>query len=58
MVRKSKVFPLEVKAGKSGSLKSLHRYLQEYGGDGVVLQDIHVVGGQSSITFWPLYTRL
>lgn len=58
MVRKGRVFPLEVKAGKSGSLKSLHRYLQEYGGEGVVLQDIHAVGEQAPITFWPLYTKL
>ena len=38
VARQGKVFPLEVKAGKSGSLKSLHRYLQEFGGEGVVLQ--------------------
>ncbi|MBF0547595.1 MAG: ATP-binding protein [Candidatus Riflebacteria bacterium] len=58
IARQGKVFPLEVKTGKSGSLKSLHRYLQEYGSEGVVLQDIHVVGQQSFISFWPLYTRL
>gem|GEM_PF-4617983 len=48
--RQGKVFPLEVKAGKSGSLKSLHRYLQEYGGEGVVLQDTHIVVRQSPVT--------
>ncbi len=58
VARHGKVFPLEVKAGKSGSLKSLHRYLEDYGGEGVVLQDIYEVGKQSPITFWPLYTKL
>jgi predicted AAA+ superfamily ATPase len=57
-VRDRKVCPVEVKAGKSGSLKSLHLYLKEYEGRGIVMQDIHRVQEHNNILFCPLYTKL
>lgn len=58
VVRDRKVCPVEVKAGKSGSLKSLHLYLKQYGSRGIVMQDIHGVQELNNILFCPLYTKL
>ena len=58
VVRHGTVSPVEVKAGKSGALKSLHLYLKEYGGRGIVMQDIHAVQEHDNVVFCPLYTRL
>jgi predicted AAA+ superfamily ATPase len=58
VVRNGKVSPVEVKSGKSGALKSLHLYLNECGGRGIVMQDIHAVEPQDDIMFCPLYTKL
>ena len=37
--REGKVIPVEVKSGASGRLRSLHLYLDTYGGQGLCLQD-------------------
>ncbi|MEY4064437.1 MAG: hypothetical protein RIR26_645 [Pseudomonadota bacterium] len=58
VVRKGQVWPVEVKAGKSGTLKSLHLYLKECSGRGIVMQDLHAVQEQSNLVFCPLYTKL
>jgi predicted AAA+ superfamily ATPase len=58
LVRNRVASPVEVKAGKSGTLKSLHLYLKEYGGRGIVMQDIHAVQEHGSVFFCPLYTKL
>jgi predicted AAA+ superfamily ATPase len=58
IARNGKVSPVEVKAGKSGTLRSMHQYLKEYGGQGLVLQDIHAVQQHDNLVFCPLYTKL
>jgi hypothetical protein len=58
VLRNGVVSPVEVKAGKGGSLKSLHLYLNEYGGRGIVMQDIHAVQEIKNLVFCPLYTKL
>ncbi len=58
VLRNGAVSPVEVKAGKGGSLKSLHLYLNEYGGRGIVMQDIHAVQEIKNLVFCPLYTKL
>jgi hypothetical protein len=58
VARSGRVLPIEVKAGKSGRLKSLHRFLNDFGGRGLVLRDTHACSAVGEIDFWPLYTRV
>jgi len=58
LVREGKIFPVEVKSGKSGRLKSLHLFLEKYGGEGICLQDTDQISREGKICFAPLYTIL
>ncbi|MEY3903342.1 MAG: hypothetical protein RL189_2648 [Pseudomonadota bacterium] len=56
--REGKVIPVEVKSGASGRLRSLHLYLDTYGGQGLCLQDTNRCEINRNIQFLPLYSRL
>ncbi len=58
LVRDGHIIPVEVKSGKSGSLKSLHLYLSKYGGQGLCLQETNEIKTLANITFLPLCTIL
>ena len=57
-VRKGKIYPVEVKSGASGSLKSLHMMLDKYPNcpEGVVLYSgVYKSLPQQKLKFMPLY---
>lgn len=56
--REGKVIPVEVKSGASGRLRSLHLYLDTYGGQGLCLQDSNRFEINRNVQFLPLYSRL
>ena len=59
LVRNGRIFPLEVKHGPAGRLKSLHLYLEHHPEAGVGLVfNTGNVGSAGKILFSPLYTRL
>lgn len=58
VVRKGKIIPIEVKSGKAGSLKSLHLFLDKFGGEGICLQDTDRVSRVGKVIFMPLYSVL
>lgn len=58
IVRDGKIYPVEVKSGKSGSLKSLHLFLEKFGGTGLCLQNIRQITNHEKLTFLPLATVL
>ena len=58
IVRNGKIIPIEVKSGKSGSLKSMHLFLKAFGGSGVCLQDRESIETNLNLSFAPIYTLL
>jgi predicted AAA+ superfamily ATPase len=58
LAREGRIIGVEVKSGKGGRLKSLHHFLTENIGDGLVLQDTNEVTTQGSLHFWPLFTKV
>jgi predicted AAA+ superfamily ATPase len=58
IVRNGKIIPVEVKRGKSGSLKSLHLFLKTFGGIGICLQDRDLCSHMQNLTFAPIYSIL
>lgn len=56
--RNGKLIPVEVKSGASGRLRSLHLYLDTYGGQGLCLQDTNRSEINKNVRFLPLYSRL
>ena len=58
--RKGKIYPIEVKSGKSGRLKSLHMMLNTYENldFGICLQNTLTSQKQDNIIFSPLFTDL
>jgi uncharacterized protein len=58
VARQGHAFPMEVKAGKLGTFKSLNLYLEKFGGQALVLQDRHDVLLEGAIECWPLYTKI
>ena len=57
IAREGQIYPIEVKSGPSGRLKSLHLYLKTFGGCGFCLQDTDKIT-KNDVTFSPLYTVL
>jgi uncharacterized protein len=61
IVREGKIVPVEVKSGKSGSLKSLHLLLNQFSTSvesGLCLQQSDKIGRVDKIEFMPLFTIL
>jgi uncharacterized protein len=61
IVREGKIIPVEVKSGKSGSLKSLHLLLNQFSTSaksGLCLQQTDKYGKVDKIEFMPLFTIL
>lgn len=60
IVRNGKIIPVEVKKGKSGHLKSLHLFLNNYNKsqNGVCLQSINSTSRVGEIVFAPLFSIL
>ncbi|MBF0443596.1 MAG: AAA family ATPase [Oligoflexales bacterium] len=56
--RDGRTLPMEIKSGPAGRLKSLHIFLEKFGGDGVCLQDSPRIGYIGNVSFIPLYARL
>jgi predicted AAA+ superfamily ATPase len=56
--RSGKIIPVEVKSGVSGRLRSLHLYLQNYGGQGICLQEISRCSRDGNVRFFPIYSAL
>ena len=57
-VKEGKIYPVEVKAGPAGKLKSLHMCLDKYSScpQGWVLQDgAYQELDKQNLVFWPLY---
>jgi len=61
VVREGKIYPIEVKSGPAGRLKSMHRCLETYPNceQGWVLQDgPYRELPEQKLVFWPLYATL
>jgi uncharacterized protein len=58
--RGGEIYPVEVKSGVSGSLKSLHLLLHSWGRDrpGICLQSRHSIATDKQVVFAPLYSVL
>jgi uncharacterized protein len=59
LAREGKIFPLEVKHGPAGSLKSLHYYMKEHPETkNALVLNAGNIGSTGKIAFMPIYTKL
>ncbi|NCC62475.1 MAG: DUF4143 domain-containing protein [Verrucomicrobiae bacterium] len=58
IVREGRIYPLEIKHGPAGRLKSLHRYLEEHPESVGLVFNTGNIGAIGNIHFMPIYTRL
>lgn len=58
LVNDGKIYPIEIKSGSAGSLKSLHRYLDEHPKALGVVLNTGNIGNVDNIYFMPIYTKL
>jgi len=58
LAREGRIYPLEIKHGPEGRLKSLHRYLAEHPRTEGLVFNSGNIGSINNIYFMPIYTKL